>query len=413
MVHRVHRPAAVPTGRRQRHPGRGDPGARRAGRRPARRPPRPARRRCSPSGRPTRRATGPPTWSTRSSGCRPTAPRCWSPAPTSSPTRGWRPDGVTLSWLQWDHPNMPWDAAQLVVRAADGTDHVLAGGPGRVRRPARLGRGPRAVVVQRPHRLLVAVPQAAARGRRSSSSTSAATSPGRSGCSGRAASRCSPTAGSRSPTAATAPTGSPSSRPTGACASSTCPFSAFRYLTAQGTRGGLRRRRPVQRAGGPAGRRRRRGARDPPPGPRPRPRPGLVLPARARHLPDRGRGTGIAEAHALVYPPTNPEAPRAGRRPAAADGDRARRPDLERRPGAQPRGAVLDLARLLRRRRRLPRLDRLRPPLPGRAAGPLGHPRPRRRRRLRPATSPTAAGWTRRAWRSAAGRPAATRRWRR
>jgi dipeptidyl aminopeptidase/acylaminoacyl peptidase len=40
------------------------------------------------------------------------------------------PDGVTLSWLQWDHPNMPWDAAQLVVRAADGTDHVLAGGPG-------------------------------------------------------------------------------------------------------------------------------------------------------------------------------------------------------------------------------------------------------------------------------------------
>ncbi len=40
------------------------------------------------------------------------------------------PDGVTLSWLQWDHPHMPWDAAQLVVRSADGTDHVLAGGPG-------------------------------------------------------------------------------------------------------------------------------------------------------------------------------------------------------------------------------------------------------------------------------------------
>ena len=40
------------------------------------------------------------------------------------------PDGVTLSWLRWDHPDMPWDAAQLVVRAADGTDHVLAGGPG-------------------------------------------------------------------------------------------------------------------------------------------------------------------------------------------------------------------------------------------------------------------------------------------
>ena len=40
------------------------------------------------------------------------------------------PDGVSLSWLQWDHPNMPWDAAQLVVRAQDGTDHVLAGGHG-------------------------------------------------------------------------------------------------------------------------------------------------------------------------------------------------------------------------------------------------------------------------------------------
>jgi dipeptidyl aminopeptidase/acylaminoacyl peptidase len=40
------------------------------------------------------------------------------------------PDGVTLSWLQWDHPHMPWDAAQLVVRAADGTEHVIAGGAG-------------------------------------------------------------------------------------------------------------------------------------------------------------------------------------------------------------------------------------------------------------------------------------------
>ena len=46
----------------------------------------------------------------------------------SDPRRA--PDGVTLSWLQWDHPDMPWDSAQLVVRAADGTEHVLAGGPG-------------------------------------------------------------------------------------------------------------------------------------------------------------------------------------------------------------------------------------------------------------------------------------------
>src|SRR3954469_24527274 len=40
------------------------------------------------------------------------------------------PDGATLSWLQWNHPNMPGDAAQLVVRSADGGEHVLAGGPG-------------------------------------------------------------------------------------------------------------------------------------------------------------------------------------------------------------------------------------------------------------------------------------------
>jgi dipeptidyl aminopeptidase/acylaminoacyl peptidase len=46
----------------------------------------------------------------------------------SDPRRA--PDGVTLSWLQWDHPNMPWDTAQLVVRAADGGERVMAGGPG-------------------------------------------------------------------------------------------------------------------------------------------------------------------------------------------------------------------------------------------------------------------------------------------
>jgi dipeptidyl aminopeptidase/acylaminoacyl peptidase len=40
------------------------------------------------------------------------------------------PDGDALARLQWDHPHMPWDAAQLVVRAADGSEHVLAGGPG-------------------------------------------------------------------------------------------------------------------------------------------------------------------------------------------------------------------------------------------------------------------------------------------
>jgi dipeptidyl aminopeptidase/acylaminoacyl peptidase len=45
------------------------------------------------------------------------------------------PDGSKLAWLCWDHPNMPWDAAELWVAAvrADGSvaDAVhIAGGPG-------------------------------------------------------------------------------------------------------------------------------------------------------------------------------------------------------------------------------------------------------------------------------------------
>ncbi|MCA0146620.1 prolyl oligopeptidase family serine peptidase [Blastococcus sp. LR1] len=40
------------------------------------------------------------------------------------------PDGATLAWLQWNHPHMPWDAAQLVVRTPDGIETVVAGGPG-------------------------------------------------------------------------------------------------------------------------------------------------------------------------------------------------------------------------------------------------------------------------------------------
>ncbi|WP_235928451.1 alpha/beta hydrolase family protein [Goekera deserti] len=39
------------------------------------------------------------------------------------------PDGQRLCWLQWEHPDMPWDSATLVVRSlADGSEHVVAGG---------------------------------------------------------------------------------------------------------------------------------------------------------------------------------------------------------------------------------------------------------------------------------------------
>ncbi|HYH32043.1 MAG TPA: S9 family peptidase [Pseudonocardia sp.] len=41
------------------------------------------------------------------------------------------PDGATLAWLQWDHPSMPWDDTQLVVRdLVTGEETVVAGGPG-------------------------------------------------------------------------------------------------------------------------------------------------------------------------------------------------------------------------------------------------------------------------------------------
>ena len=125
VVHRVHRPAAVPAGRRQRRAGRGDAGARRAGRRPARRPPRRCPTGCSPSGRPTAEGDRPAdvvNEIVRVVARRHAEVLVSGPDFVSDPRLA--PDGVTLSWLQWDHPNMPWDAAQLVVRAADGTEHV-------------------------------------------------------------------------------------------------------------------------------------------------------------------------------------------------------------------------------------------------------------------------------------------------
>jgi dipeptidyl aminopeptidase/acylaminoacyl peptidase len=44
----------------------------------------------------------------------------------------WSPDGSVLSWLEWDHPDMPWDATRLVVGGVgSGSPGVgLAGGPG-------------------------------------------------------------------------------------------------------------------------------------------------------------------------------------------------------------------------------------------------------------------------------------------
>ncbi|HEX2175519.1 MAG TPA: S9 family peptidase [Nocardioidaceae bacterium] len=48
----------------------------------------------------------------------------------------WSPDGRMLCWLEWDHPDMPWDSTRLRVRRTSGDPAdvddlgVVAGGPG-------------------------------------------------------------------------------------------------------------------------------------------------------------------------------------------------------------------------------------------------------------------------------------------
>jgi dipeptidyl aminopeptidase/acylaminoacyl peptidase len=44
----------------------------------------------------------------------------WDPA--------WSPDGSMLAWHEWDLPAMPWDASRVMVRTADGSVRVVAGG---------------------------------------------------------------------------------------------------------------------------------------------------------------------------------------------------------------------------------------------------------------------------------------------
>ena len=40
----------------------------------------------------------------------------------------WSPDGERLCWIEWDHPNMPWDGTRLMVRElATGEESLVAG----------------------------------------------------------------------------------------------------------------------------------------------------------------------------------------------------------------------------------------------------------------------------------------------
>lgn len=41
----------------------------------------------------------------------------------------WSPDGRSLCWVEWDHPNMPWDGTRLMVRdLGTGEERLVAGG---------------------------------------------------------------------------------------------------------------------------------------------------------------------------------------------------------------------------------------------------------------------------------------------
>ena len=96
---------------------------------------------CTPCARRTTRPSppAPTSWSTswsRSRSTGRTAPAaCSSPDRTSSRRRGRRRTARTLAWLEWDLPDMPWDATRLRVAAvqADGSlgpARTVAGGPG-------------------------------------------------------------------------------------------------------------------------------------------------------------------------------------------------------------------------------------------------------------------------------------------
>ena len=137
--------------------------------------------------------------------------------------------------------------------------------------------------------------------------------------------------------------------------------------------------------------------------------------SRSTRPTSRGRGRSSSRpasgevAHGFFYPPANPgfEAPGGGT--AAADRREPRRADLPRHPGAEPRVPLLDQPRDRRRRRQLPRLQRLRPRVPQQAARDLGRGRHRGLRQRGAATWPSRARPTGRGWRSAAAPPAATR----
>src|SRR5207302_5784409 len=61
---------------------------------------------------------------------RPSTPEVAVTGPDFVSSPRWSPDGRRLCWVEWDHPNMPWDGTRLLVRDLEtGEDTFVAGGP--------------------------------------------------------------------------------------------------------------------------------------------------------------------------------------------------------------------------------------------------------------------------------------------
>ena len=323
------------------------------------------------------------------------------------------PDGTRLAWLEWDHPDMPWDATRLRVAtiAEDGTlgpSDLAAGGPDEsIAQPEwspdgtlhlvsdrsgwwnlyRLVEGPRleplapmeaefadpAWLFDRssyaflPDGSIVAV-GASRRPRPASSTSSPASLVGEVATAVhrvRRAARRRGDASSRSPASPTDPPVARRARPGDAGAD----------------------RRPAPPDDDDARRRRR-------------------SPARSR---SRSRRPAAATAHALYYPPTNPDVTAPDGRAAAARRPVARRPDRQRVDRARPRQPAADQPRDRRRRRRLRRQHRLRPRRTGSSSTASGASSTSTTASRPRASSSSAATSTPSGWPSRAAAPAATR----
>ena len=299
---------------------------------------------------------------------------------TSTPSPALSPDGASLAWTCWDHPNMPWDGTELWVAPLGGHGRrdawSRAARRSRSSSPSGTTKGELHFVSDREGWWNLyrdegedgrAADRRGSRARRTRSGSSAASTyaflaDGSIACvrCERGEERALPARARRRAAAAT------SSCPTPRSASPRCRAAAPRSPSPPPARPG---RPPSSSSTCPAASWRR--CSEPP---RSRSTTRYVSIPQPDRVPDQRR----RDRARLLLPADQPRVRGAGGRAAAADRPEPRRPDLARDAGARPRVPLLDQPRLRRRRRQLPRQQRLRPPLPpapARRAGASSTPR--------------------------------------